>query len=345
MWTVANVISFTTLWFMIIAILRSRRARGQLFNVYLIFSVLSDATKNILFFVCNLVNFYNFSSRACTIIGWYESFYIVANLWMGAVVSNELQGLLIDINRCKRISTNQEEKKKWRYMYLKSIAVHIFALCMASIMLETTIDWIPDISINTQCEALPDNGKESYYFWLVYVFLGMMIPTVYVIYVCCNIYKQGLLPTTGGTRALLFYFFRLLLMFFVLWIVFIVAVFLNGWPQAIAFVFINLAGFLSFCFAMTKPDISEAVIDMIFCKGQRLTAEEVFINKSITRRREISKHNTDNITSLHALVREGRILQEGDNGFTLHNNDDDGCNLRRKSAPSTEKIDLKTETK
>lgn len=286
MWTIANVLSFGTLWFLVVAIVRSRRARAQKFNIYLVFSVLPDMIKNTLFFVMNLVNFMGFKPWACTAIGWGEVFNTCANYWMGAIVTHEVYNMLVATKKCIRVSRieslHNRDTTTWRKLLAQSTTVHLFALAMASTVLETSVDWIPDVSIETQCEAFPRNAKEAYYFWFCYVFLGMMLPSIYLLYVCLDIYWNGLLPISGKTRFLALYFFRLIAIFVGFWIIFVVAVFLKGWAQAIAFVFFNLTGFVSFCFAVTKPDVREACLDLLFCRDQRSAPEEMFVSRFMT---------------------------------------------------------------
>jgi len=269
MWMIANVFSFVPLWFLIAAIVRSKRARGQKFNIYLIFSILSDVLKNSLFFVCNLVNFLSFKQWACVAIGWGEVFYTCSNYWMGAVVTREIYKMLTATKNMQRVASSKHDTT-WRTLFLQVTTIHVLALIMASTFLETSVDWIPDISLETGCEAFPTNTKESYYFWCFYAFLGMMVPTVYVLYTAFEIYRKDLLPLTGKTRALVLYFFRLIAVFVGFWIVFVVAIFLKGWYQAIAFVIFNLTGFVSFCFALTKPDVKEACTDLLFCRNTNL---------------------------------------------------------------------------
>ena len=205
-------------------------------------SVLPDVIRNTLLFIWNIFNFIEFRMWSCAAIGWGDVYYTTANYWMGAVVLNEVHSLLIENRACTR-SGQQMTSETTKSLYIKVLLVNSFAILMACIMLETSVDWIPDITLETQCEAFPRTAKESWYFWFVYVLPSMAVPTLYAFYLTFDIHKNNLLPLTGRTRAIALYFFRLIAIFVTFWIIFVIAVFLTGWAQAIAFVFYNLCGF------------------------------------------------------------------------------------------------------
>jgi len=192
---------------MIIAILRKREVRERKFNMYLIFvskvyclllyivyirlltlaydmsplisnkkSVLPDVIRNSLLFIWNIFNFIEFRMWSCAAIGWGDVYYTTANYWMGAVVLNEVHSLLLENRACTR-SGQQMTSETTKSLYIKVLLVNSFAILMACIMLETSVDWIPDITLETQCEAFPRTAKESWYFWFAYVLPSMAVPT------------------------------------------------------------------------------------------------------------------------------------------------------------------------
>lgn len=126
---------------------------------------------------------------------------------MGAVVIHEVHKLLCETKACRRIQNEQPSTTR-RVLLIKVAAVFTLATVMACIMLETSVDWIPDITLETNCVAFPRNAKESYYFWFAYVLPCMGVPTMYALYLSFDIYKKDLLPLTGKTRAIALYFFR-----------------------------------------------------------------------------------------------------------------------------------------
>ena len=95
---------------------------------------------------------------SCAAIGWGDVYYTTANYWMGAVVLNEVHSLLVENHACTR-SGQQMTSETTKSLYIKVSLVNSFAILMACIMLETSVDWIPDITLETQCEAFPRTAK------------------------------------------------------------------------------------------------------------------------------------------------------------------------------------------
>merc|ERR1712157_424996 len=118
------------------------------------------------------------------------------------------------------------------------------------------------------------------YYFVPAVFVGMAIPAFYALYVWYKVYTENLLPLTGKTRFLYLYFLRLLVIFFVLWFFFIGSLFMERtWWLAFVFVAINSTGFISFCFALTKPDVHDAVMEFIFCRDPSLRSSDALSSR------------------------------------------------------------------
>merc|ERR1712176_937494 len=127
----------------------------------------------------------------------------------------------------------------------------------------------------------------------------MLIPTVYVLYVCFQVYTKKLLPITGKTRLLYFYFLRLIVIFFILWLVYVLYAFYEqfSWPELLGLIFLgiyNLTGFISFCFAITKPDVYEAVMEFS-CKCLKAEDNNADNNEETNIQEESSSQGNDKI--------------------------------------------------
>ncbi|KAL7476483.1 hypothetical protein ACHAW6_002339 [Cyclotella cf. meneghiniana] len=273
LWTTANGISMISTWALIIAIARSPKARRIPFNLYLVFSILPDAYKNSSGFAANLANLLtaNGSSNACTIIGWNDAYWWCANFWMAFVVFGRLHELLLAVKHATR-----HEPPKISRVIKESITVHILSAVIASLTL-IPVSWIPKATGLTGCEAYPQHGNmgQSIFYWAFFMPTTAFIPTLWVTGLCIDVWWRNLLPVNGKTRALLFYFARLLSVIYIVAIAVVVSFLFGGWVQAIAFAVFNLVGFFSVCLSLIKQDIMKAWKQMWRCQSPH---EQVGLN-------------------------------------------------------------------
>ena len=264
LWTTANGISMISTSALIIAIARSPKVRNVSFNVYLIFSILPDAYKNTSGFFSNLANLLmpNGSPKACTVIGWNDSYWWCANLWMSCIVFGHLHELLLANKNAKR-----HEPPEMSRVLKESIFVQVFAMVMASLTL-IPVDWIPKATALSGCEAYPEDGKtgQHIFYWVFFMPVTFLFPTLWVTILGLDIWWRELLPINGKSRSLLFYFMRLLLVIYVVTFAVIISFLFGGWVQAIAFVVFNLLGFFSVCLSLLKKDIMSCWRQMWTCQ-------------------------------------------------------------------------------
>jgi hypothetical protein len=64
--------------------------------------------------------------------------------------------------------------------------------------------------------------------WVVFAPLFFLIPTAYSLYVAADVMRRRLLPPQGKKRNLAIYFFRLVVVFLVMWIPSILLLFVAG---------------------------------------------------------------------------------------------------------------------
>lgn len=182
---------------------------------------------------------------------------------MAAVVFGHLRKLLVDTKNVKRY-----DPPEMHQVIKESITVHLFSIVMASLVL-IPASWIPKATTMSGCEAYPEheNTGQQLFYWLFFMPLTALIPTLYVTALCFNIWWRDLLPVNGKSRSLLFYFARLLLVIYIVILAVIISFVFGGWVQATAFVIFNLIGFFSVCMALLKKDIWKCWKQMWMCQS------------------------------------------------------------------------------
>jgi len=122
-------------------------------------------------------------------------------------------------------------------------------------------------------ESLPlYSFARSVAIWIVNALL-FMPPIFYVFYVCIRVWKDKLLPLSGETRALAFYFLRIAIVFFVIWVPTMILVSLYANRPGYERHYYNLIYFyyaaeiVSVALALTKPDVLLAV-KRLLCNGR-----------------------------------------------------------------------------
>ena len=208
---------------------------------------------------------------------------------MAAVVFGHLHKLLVDTKNVKRY-----EPPEMHRVIKESVSVHVFSMIMASLVL-IPVSWIPKATPVSGCEAYPEDGStgQLLFYWLFFMPLTSLIPTLYVTALCFNIWWRDLLPVNGKSRSLLFFFARLLLVIYVVVLAVIISFVFGGWVQAIAFIVFNLVGFFSVCMALLKKDIWKCWKQMWTCQcPDGLDDSEVRdVEEGLRVRRNVSKYS------------------------------------------------------
>lgn len=264
-WTTANGISAVAVLALLFSILRSPKVRSNSFNLYLVFCLVPDAYKNIAGFAANLANMLmdTGSEHACTVIGWNDAYWWCSSLWMSFSVFVQIYKMLMANKRTRRYIPPTMKR-----VTMESLLIHAFSIIMASLTV-LPVEVIPAATPLSGCEAFPEPGNKSQqiFYWVFFMPLTALIPTLAVTYLCFHIWWKQLLPRQNAkSRSLLFYFARLLATIYLVIIAVIISFFFSNWVQAIAFTIFNLIGLFQVCLALFKKDIRNVFLETWCCQ-------------------------------------------------------------------------------
>ncbi|KAL7571453.1 hypothetical protein ACA910_019208 [Epithemia clementina (nom. ined.)] len=160
----------------------------------------------------------------CNVRTLFNHFYLPANLMVNAVVAHEIYRLAYFSHRRQKTSP-----PKLRTVLSQMAVVYLYALFL-SLWSVVNLSWSPTHyqDSNNFCvrgngspptkTTNPDDGSSSSSQKISLVISAVacivyLLPIVYVFYVAFRIWKGGLLPIKGQTRALAIYFFRVVFVF------------------------------------------------------------------------------------------------------------------------------------
>jgi hypothetical protein len=230
-WSILTSVSaiFTaTLFF---GILCSASARRQSFNVYLLFLTLPDLLFS---FLCAITCALNastaqyWSTDMCNFQAFYAIVGIGSNLWLSAVITNEIHALLRFSMRRRRYHAPSRRKVAYQ-----AAAVYIYCSCLGGfVYVDHYFDNFPfHVASPAGTACLPIVGPDrasALFFWLVFIPLYAGIPVCYVLWVAWDIYRRKLLPPPGKRRTLTVYFGRMIVVVIAMWIPFLLIVYIIG---------------------------------------------------------------------------------------------------------------------
>jgi len=274
----------------VIAVLSSRKARSNPFNLYVVFLTVPDIIFSGNCSITCAVNAaagHYYSAAMCEWQSWYCVFGFTANAWLNGVIAAQLHRLACDSKRGHRY-----QPPKIKRVLLHVCGVYLYASFVAS---WTLIDFLPHEAkpgAGIACLPIEYNIASTLFFWLVFFPLFFGIPFAYVLYVCYKVHRGNLLPTSGRTRQLYFFFMRLTIVFVLMWIPSFLIMFAIGNPNVwLSFAggsWSHIQGFVSAFFCLTKPDIRAVVIDFLLCRKRTddTMSEMGFVNSA--RRRSMA---------------------------------------------------------
>ena len=311
-WTTANGISAVSVWALLFAILRSPKVRSNSFNLYLVFCLVSDAYKNLAGFSANLANLLmdTGSPNACKVIGWNDAYWWCSSLWMSFSTFLEIHRMLMANKQTRRYKPPTPKR-----VTVNSVIIHVFSILMATFTV-LPLGIFPKATPSSGCEAYPEPGNRAQliFYWVFFMPLTALIPTLLVTILCFHIWWKQLIPLNNAKyRSLLFYFARLLATIYLVIIAVIVSFFFTNWVQAIAFMIFNLIGLIQVCLALFKKDVRNVFLSTWCCTNLDETSTSAS-QKSLAYLRGFSRRKSSNQSSVNDADQSG--VEENNEGLS-----------------------------
>ena len=260
---VLGFLAFGFLLVLLLGILRSKEVRRHPFNLYLIFlyipSLIYVATV-IAIVICQLFTCHD-TGTVPTL--WSFGFYASSNLSLNAVIAHDVYRLLRNSKKCLRI----------RPLPLKTLYTRVAVVYTLAILYGTWSAFL----ISGKIESLPNNSYAGWVADMVTKAVFLLGPTFYVLYICIRVGKDKLLPLHGETRALAFFFLRIVIVsvvicipFYIVWAVSYYYIDRPGFADVLlAFNILAIGGEIV-CegLALTKPDVRRSVKQLLCCGNE-----------------------------------------------------------------------------
>jgi len=256
--TASLVLGCFTLGFvmvLMISILRSKEVRRRRFNAYLVFLFGPSS----IFIASTIVTsplIFNCIFSAWLADTWAAYFYATANVLLNAVIAHDIYVLLRNSKECLRT-----KPLPLVTVYKRVTAVYVIAVLHGTL---TTI------VVSNKIESMQSySHAQRVYIWTT-ASLIFLLPVFYVLYICIRVWKDKLLPLSGDTRTLAFYFLRIAIVFFIIWFPVAIIELLYysrfGYDRYLYdLTYLVLAGeIFSAALALTKPDVLLALKRLLY---------------------------------------------------------------------------------
>jgi len=212
-----------------------------------------------------------YSSAMCEWQSWYVMFGFTANMWMNLVVARHLHDMLRTLQAGRRY-----DPPTCCRVCVEATVVYTYASVLSSLtLLPEKMPWSPPIREDAiggvACVPVEYSLVSTLFFWLIFVPLMIGIPIVYIGWVCHDVHKYGMLPSSGRSRFLALYFLRLVFVFVGMWLPVVILIFgvamNNYWLSFMGGTWSHLQGFVSVGVSLTKPDVKRAVLSFVMCRS------------------------------------------------------------------------------
>lgn len=264
-WSALCLLTFFACSVLLLGILSSKKARSQGYNLYLVFLSIPDALFNIFSFSRNVVNLSGnpLSSGLGSTVHGLEWFHTAVNMWLNAFIVYKIHTMLMRARKFVRTTppTPRQVLAEVSCIYLFASLWMVWSLILlhrgATIFSNTNAAWLTSKSV--MCGP----------------------PFLYTLGACIHVYTKGLLPTQGRTRVLSIFFLRVVIIFLLTWVPFLILVDVtyyktaSDWMLALAYYFASLQGLLSVSVALQKPDVKRAVKNLIYCQPDKFDLAEL----------------------------------------------------------------------
>ena len=125
--------------------------------MYLVFSLVPDAYKDVATFAANLANLLadNGSPNACKIIGMNVAYWWCASLWMGFLTFVQIYHMLVANKNMRRYRPPTLKR-----VIVTSSIIHVRSMLMAMLTV-LPIEVIPTATVASNCVVYPEAGNRA----------------------------------------------------------------------------------------------------------------------------------------------------------------------------------------
>ena len=253
-----------------LTIVTNRTIRRKPFNLYLIYLTIPDFLFSILCGITCLMNAVNGEYWSHWMCNW-QQFYVVfgfsANCWLNAIIGRQLHTILLNSRNCQRYQIPST-----RTVTKQALAVYAWSILLGGLGVIEAPTYPHESGLASGLACLPIEGRSvasSGFFWLCFFPLFAGIPILAVLWICWDVYRRKLLPPSGQRRLLSIYF-RLILVFLIMWVptilmLFVFTPWLPPWARFIGGLWSHLQGGVSAFIVLLKPDIRQSFLAFVSC--------------------------------------------------------------------------------
>ena len=255
--------------FVLLAVLSSQKARNRSFNLYLVFLTLPDIFFSAACAVTCALNAaagYYLSDWMCSFQAFYCAFAFTANAWLNAITVRQVHVMLQHSHRRQRYKPPMKKR-----VIVHAVAVYAYSAVLASLSLFNTSVHRHSPVNGLACLPIDFSTRSTLFFWLVYFWLWIGLPIVYVLYVWVDVRRRKLLPKSGRTRSVAIFFARITFVFLLMWLPTVIAIYIIGassaWFSFLGGAWSHLQPAVSIGVSLLKGDIREAFLDFVKCRS------------------------------------------------------------------------------
>ena len=218
-WTVASGVAAVASLTIIAGILRSTKARGNVFNLLIVFLCVPDFVFSLLCGVTCALSYmadeYYAGSLGCKWQAFYVIFGFTGSMWMQVVIAAELRHAL----RCSRGEQRAYVHPTLRQVLGRAGAVYALSLFFASWIFLDAIPVRAAATSGMACVPLAHDPGSEVFLWVVYLGVVAFLPLGGILYMAWDIFRRGFhRGVDGATRELLAFFVLVLCVYLIMWL-------------------------------------------------------------------------------------------------------------------------------
>ena len=216
----------------------------------------------------NALNGAYWSTGMCNFQQLFIVWGVGSNMLLNAAVSHQLHTMLRNSGTTQRYSVPTN-----RFVTKQALAIYLFTAFVGTwgFIESSKFPYYVASTSGLACLPVEQDWQSSIFFWVVFFPLFGGIPMLYIHYVIYDVWKKGLMPPAGKRRLLAIYFGRIVVVFVLCWVPYMVLVFMFAtWmPTEVHFyggTLSHLQGVISAGLCLLKPDVYFAVKRFFSCR-------------------------------------------------------------------------------